>query len=161
MQYLTGSYLIPVAKWCRDLWKKNPQNVAGYGLGKQTALYNMVKICFFHLRNSYKSSEISHISISCMSFNFSSINSKWARTQVTQGIAMMIGCSPRGCLAVVEFNPKSLFSILLQPKWQGGRNRHTQLGAQKAFILQRGGHCRRYQEGERAVCDLWWRAPNI
>ena len=89
-----------------------------------------------------------------MSFSFSSINSKWARTQVTQGIAMMIGYSPRGCLAVVEFNAKTLFGILLQPQCQGGRNRHTQFGAQKAFILQLRGHCRRYQEGERGVCDL-------
>ena len=95
--------------------------------------YRMGEICFIHLRKSYKSSKVSQIGISCVNFCFSSLNSKWARTQVTQDIPLMTGYSQRGCLAVVELGPKSLSSILLQPKCQGGRNRHTESSAQKAL----------------------------
>lgn len=93
------------------------------------------------------------MSISCMRFSFSSLSSKGARTQVTQGIPMTTGYGQRGCLAVLECGPKSFFSILLQPKYQGGRNRHTESRAQKAFILLLRGHCKRCQGGKRGVCN--------
>ena len=107
--------------------------------------YSMVTICFIHLRKSYKSSKVSQISISCVNFRFSSLNSKWARTQFTQDIPLMTGYSQRGCLAVVELGQKSLSSILLQPKRQGGRNRRTESSAQKALQKVPGRWKRSFQ----------------
>ena len=74
----------------------------------------MVKICFIHLRNSYKSRKVSQISISCVNFSFSSINSKWARTQVTQDILLMTWYSQRlpGCCWTWSKEPQASFSNL-------------------------------------------------
>lgn len=50
---------------------------------------------------------------------------------------------------MVDFGPRNLCSTLPQPRCQESRNRHVESGAQKVFILQLRGHCRRYPEGER------------